>query len=115
MMTLDTGTLWLCTVANTAEPGEMPREQATRTTEHFFGDRTIGYGRQYAAKGVNEQVDRLVRIWWEPGARIGMVAEIDGEQYRIDNVQHLLDDDGLQVTDLTLRRLDTLYDITDKT
>ena len=32
-------------------------------------------------------------------------------QYRIDNVQQLLDDDGLRVTDLTLRRLDSNYDV----
>jgi hypothetical protein len=35
------------------------------------------------------------------------------EQYRIDNVQHLLNDDGLKVTDLTLKRLEDLYDIDD--
>ena len=36
-----------------------------------------------------------------------------GDQYRIDNVQHLLDDDGLKVTDLTLSRMDELYEIAD--
>ena len=41
-----------------------------------------------------------------------MYALLDtGEQYRIDNVQHLLDDDGLRVTDLTLRRVEQLYDV----
>ena len=37
----------------------------------------------------------------------------DKKQYRIDNVQHLLDEDGLKITDLTLRRLDKLYDVAD--
>ena len=32
-------------------------------------------------------------------------------QYRIDNVQHLMNDDGLKVTDLTLSRLDDLYEV----
>ena len=33
------------------------------------------------------------------------------EQYRIDNVQHLLDEDGLKVTDLTLYRMEQNYDL----
>lgn len=110
-MTFDSGILWLCSVENTAELGAMPAMKAVKKSQHFFGDRTVGFSRQYAARGVNEQIDRLARIWLERSAQTGMIALIDDEQYRVDNVQHLLDDDGLQVTDLTLRRLDTLYEL----
>lgn len=34
-------------------------------------------------------------------------------QYRITNVQQMLDEDELKVTDLTLQRMDELYEITE--
>ena len=84
-----------------------------------FEERTVGLNRQYLAKGVSERVDLLIRIERAP-ARIGMYAVLtdyegqinpEGDQYRIDNVQHLLDGYGLKVTDLTLYRLEELYDV----
>ena len=35
----------------------MPVYQLIPGNVHLYGERTIGYGRQYAAKGVNEQGD----------------------------------------------------------
>lgn len=110
-MIFDAGTVTVCRLENKAERGEMPKERLIPLVSHDFGERAVGYGRQYAAKGVNEQVDMLIRFWQDRSIRIGMYAVIDGEQYRIDNVQHLLDDDGLKVTDLTLGRLEGLYDV----
>ena len=109
---MDDGVLTVCRLVNDAESGEMPRERLVPKSEHCFGERTVGYGRQYAAKGVSEQVDILARIWQDRSIRIGMYAIIPEEgQFRIDNVQHLLDDDGLRVTDLSLSRLEELYDV----
>lgn len=110
-MIFDAGTVTVCRLENKAEKGEMPKERLIPLVSHDFGERAVGYGRQYAAKGVNEQVDMLIRFWQDRSIRIGMYAVIGGEQYRIDNVQHLLDDDGLKVTDLTLERLEGLYDV----
>lgn len=109
------GVLTGCELVNVAAPGEMPVEALRPVFSAMYEARMIGYGRQYAAKGVNEQVDLLARIWSETSARIGMYAVIDQSpeagQYRIDNVQHLMNDDGLKVTDLTLSRLDDLYEV----
>lgn len=111
-MLLDSGTLTICKIGYADDSGKTPKGKLFPLREHYYGERTVGYGRQYAAKGANEQVDMLVRIWQDRGARIGMYAVLEnGEQYRIDNVQQLKDDDGLAVTDLTMRRLDDLYDI----
>ena len=122
---MDDGLCLLCTLENVAEPGDMPREvlrpvkDGDVTAEWQFESRKIGYNRQYEAKGVSERVDMLIRIWQAP-ARIGMYAVLseydgqenpNGDQYRIDNVQQLTDDDGLKVTDLTLYRLDELYEV----
>ena len=106
------GTLKLCELRNTAEPGEMPAEKLVILSYHYYGDRVIGYNRQYAAMGVSQQVDRLVRIWRDENVSVKQYALLDdGNQYRIDMVQQLTDEDGLKVTDLTLYRLDQNFDV----
>lgn len=111
-MLLDNGIVTVCKLKNVAQAGQMPKETLIPFAKHYYGERIVGYGRQYAAKGVSEQVDMLIRIWEDRSVRIGMYAVIEGEgQLRIDNVQHLTDDDGLRVTDLTLSRLEELYDV----
>lgn len=121
--TFDDGIVVIKAEVDASEPGGMPKKELVEMSRHMFQERTIGITRQYAAKSVDEQVDRLVRIWEDRRIHIGMMAEITErlpfgyeevtEQYRIDNVQHLLNDDGLKVTDLTLKRLEDLYDIDD--
>lgn len=119
---MDDGIIKICDLTNLAPDGDMPSNQLTVLDSMYFESRTVGYNRQYAAKGVNEQVDMLVRVWRNNTVHIGMFAVLtnyegqvneSGDQYRIDNVQHLLDDDGLKVTDLTLSRMDELYEIAD--
>ncbi len=111
----DAGKVEVCTLQNTAEPGLMPVDRLAPVLADYFEERTIGYNRYYQAQGVNEQIDLLIRINRTTAARIGMYAvlsysENDG-QYRITNVQQLTDEDGLKCTDLTLTRMDTLYDV----
>ena len=119
---MDDGIIKICELTDIASDGDMPDEITTVLDSMYFESRTVGYNRQYAAKGVNETVDMLVRVWRNASVRIGMMAVLtdyegqvneSGDQYRIDNVQHLTDDDGLKVTDLTLSRMDDLYEVTD--
>ena len=109
---MDSGTCRIYTVTDAADNGEMPNPTLHEYGDYewAFEDRMISYSRQYAAMGVDQQIDRIIRIWRTP-VRIGDVVVIGDEQYRIDNVQPTLDDDSLQVTDLTLRRLEENYDI----
>jgi len=112
---MDSGTCRIYTVTDAAENGEMPAPTLHEYGDYewAFEDRMISYSRQYAAMGVDQQIDRIIRIWRTP-VRIGDVIVIEGEQYRIDNVQPTLDDDSLQVVDLTLRRLEENYDIAEQ-
>lgn len=106
------GTLRICRLVNISEAGAMPTEKLEVVAYHYYGDRVIGYNRQYAAQGVQQQVDRLVRIWRDDTVTPKMYAVLDdGNQYRIDMVQHMTDNDGLKVTDLTLFRLDDNFDV----
>lgn len=112
----DAGHISICrlTVTN-PDTGAMPVEGLEEVTAADFEERTFGMNRQYLAKGVDEQIDLLVRIWRDGAVRIGMFAvvtesEYDG-QYRITDVRHQLDDDNLKVTDITLMRLNQNYEI----
>lgn len=112
---MDAGVLSVCSLTNTAQAGDMPKEELTAVATAYFEERTVGYNRYFTAIGVNERVDMMIRTWRMPEARAGMYAvlsssENDG-QYRIAQVQHLLDDDGLKVTDLSLTRLETFYEL----
>lgn len=116
----DAGIVTICKLTDSAAAGDMPKEFLDPQSKSYFEERSVGYNRQYAAMGVNERVDMLIRIWRDASIRVGMYAVLtdyegqqneDGDQYRINNVQQLLDDDGLKVTDLTLYRMDELYEV----
>ena len=112
-MMLADGTLRIYSLENTAEPGEMPREMLVETIPEdlYYSDRVIGVTRLYAAKGANQQISKLVRIWDVP-VEIGNYAVLDGQdQYRIDAIQSAKDDEGLKVVDLTLVREENHYDV----
>jgi len=111
----DAGVCRICEFRNDKPAGLMPAGYLVPVADVYFGERMVGYNRFYAAAGVNEQIDLMIRTWRLPCAKIGMYAvlsqsENDG-QYRITNVQHLLDDDGLKVTDLTLSRVEDFYNV----
>lgn len=111
-MLLDTGILNLYSLSNTAENGRMPVEKLVLFDTAYYGERTVGYNRLYAAKGVNQRIDKLIRIWRNEDVEVNNYVILeDKNQYRIDAVQHLYDDDGLKVTDLTLSRLEKFYDV----
>ena len=114
-MMLADGTLKAYTLENVAEAGQMPVSKLVLkySQDIFYADRVVGYGRQYAAMGVDQLISKLVRIWDYP-IEIGDYVIIDDVQYRVDNAQPLRDEDGLKVRDLTLSKLEERYDcITD--
>lgn len=123
----DDGVLYICTLTNTADNGDMPYEVLTKIKKYWFEFRTVGISRAYQAKGVNERIDQLVRIPRDNEIEIGQIVELgNGDQYRIDLVQHgrefldrtkLVDSkyyrsvkiEGLDYTDLTLSKLENYY------
>ena len=126
----NSGVLFVCTLENIADPGDMPKEVLTKKNKYWFENRTIGINRQYLAKGVNERVDMVVRIMKAVDIRIGMYAVLgNGEQFRITHVttgydsyeRHKIVDTNyyrkpaiidLDYTELTLMRLEKNYDVT---
>ena len=112
-MLFDDGIVFICKLENTAETGLMPVDKLVKINKLWFHERTIGYNRQYLARGVDEQVDMLIRVIQTRTIRIGMYAVLgNGEQFRITNVQHLVaEENNLRYTDLTLERLNDNYEL----
>lgn len=108
------GIVYLATLKNIADSGDMPKEQMQYVARYWYEERMIGLQRQYLAKGAREQIDMVIRIReFKHTARIGLYAILgNGDQFRILNVSRGFDDDhGLKFTELTLERLDKLYEI----
>ncbi len=82
------------------------------SSEHWYGEKTVGVTRLYAAKQANCRVDMLIEIWQSREVKAGQYAvPMDGEQYRITEVQHAFNDAGLKVSILTLERLGENYEL----
>lgn len=113
----DGGRVKIYQISEICEPGDMPVEGVyTLFAEFDFEERSIGMTRNYMAKQSNEQIDRLIRVWQDRYILPGYICKIDdgvdsSVQYRIARVEHLDNSDGLKVTDLTLERLDELYEL----
>lgn len=107
---VDSGVLTVYTLENTAENGRMPVEELVSSFTAFYSERSVGVTRLYAAIGVNQRIDMLVRIWNVESMPTGALFCIpeDGNQYRITLAQRLPD---LGAYDLTLERLDDFYDV----
>ena len=62
---MDSGTCRIYTVTDAAGNGEMPNPTLHEYGDYewSFEDRMISYSRQYAAMGVDQQIDRIILMW----------------------------------------------------
>lgn len=93
-------------------PGGMPVETYAQYYQGYYAERTVGVNRYWTAKSNQDQIDQLVRIH-----RLGTVKTSDlvrlspfydtaaAGAYKVVQVQHITDDDGLLMTDLSLERV----------
>lgn len=114
----DDGILTFYDLQNVADNGRMPDEKLVSVSTAFYGRRTVGMNRLYAARGANQDIDVLVRCFNTPSIPVANNRAVqyvileDGLQYRIDAVQEIVEIDAL---DLTLVRLEDFYDVADET
>lgn len=127
----DSGVLYICDLVDTAEKGDAPKQQLKRKNKFWFEQRYIGVNRQYLAKGVQEQIDLLVRIHDYQDVSVGQYVVLgNGDQFRITMVNkgyesmeytRMADKHyyktarivGLNYTELTLQRMEDNYDVAD--
>lgn len=110
----DEGLLTFYSLTNISLPGQMPVEKLASVSTAYYGRRTVGVTRLYAAAGANRSIDVLVRCFNTPEVPAGAEYVIleDGKQYRIDAAQQIVE---LDAVDLTLVRLEEFYDVAAET
>lgn len=105
-MTFDDGILWVYRTENTAENGAMPRETQTLFSEHYFGYDVLGFSRYYTALQADQSVSAVVNIpGWHDISVLDAVTMEDGQKYLIRLCQPMKDENGLNITKLTLERV----------
>ena len=115
-MLLNAGIATIWRAVNTAPAGDMPDMQYTQQYfQSFYGDKTVGITRFWTAKAHDDQADFLIEIQRNSGIKTSDRCQLEPNfdegnagYYRILQVQHLLNDDGLPVTDLTLERIEAI-------
>ena len=115
-MILDSGTMYICELRNIAENGNMPKQVLFPVNKHWFQERTIGMTRQYTAMGVNERVDLLAYVHFDPKIRAGMYCVVGdrmlGEQLIIRHVTHVIEENtNLRYTSISCQKLDKNFDV----
>ena len=112
---LDSGTLTVWRGTNMSPAGSMPVLKYAQIWGSYYADRTIGIQRYYTAMQHDNRVDAMVRVQRTYELKpaddriiLSPYSHEDGNAYRIIQLQQVLDDDGLPVTDLTLERDDRI-------
>ena len=107
-MTFDDGILKIYNTQNIADHGDMPKDGLVLKSEHYFGYDVLGYNRYYTALQAHQNINALVNIpdWHGQEITTLDIAEMeDGIKYMIRLVQPMKDENGLNITKLTLERV----------
>lgn len=105
------GVVKIYSIANTADPGEMPVDGLTLLVSLRYDERMVGITRYNMAQQSNFRVDRLLRCPLRPDVTTECVAvPNDGKQYDIKMIQRPYDIEP-PAMDLSLERRVTDYAI----
>jgi hypothetical protein len=112
IQTFNDGIANIYSVGNIAPPGGMPKEGLTAKVEAIrYKERTVGMSRFWSAMQVNAKISRMLRMPKIPCVNPhDVVIPVDGEQYKILQVQYP-EDVYPPVMDLSLERVSAAYDI----
>lgn len=102
--TYDDGLVEVFSVENVAEKGDMPKDRLSLKASYYFGYETVGLTRYYAAKSVDIAIDEVIHIYEDRTITTNDIAVVNGISYTIKQVQHKKDDDGINITVLSLER-----------
>lgn len=114
-MVLDSGSVTICRGVNSASAGSMPSMVMEDIYTSYYGEKRVGFARYFTAKEHGSRADMLIEIQRNGDIRTSDEAVLTSfydngtsGTYRIVQVQHVVDGDGQQMTDLTLERIDNL-------
>ena len=111
-MTCDDGFVKICDVVNVSEPGMKPKIRLRVRSEQFFGYETVGITRYFTALQAQVQIANVIHIWEDRSITSNNVCILeDGCQYRCSLVQHMVNEDNLPITKLSLERINEEYEL----
>lgn len=110
-MTFDDGVVKIYKITNIAAAGQKPKEVLGEYQEHSFGYGTVGVQRYYTALQAHQLIEDVISIpdWYYIDPEKEIAVKEDESQYRIRQVQRTYDDEGLQITRLSLERIGERY------
>lgn len=97
--------LTVCTLDTEAEPRCLRPSRS-----YYFGESTVGVTRYYAALQAGERVDIAAEMWPAP-ISAEQFCLVDGNQYRIVQIQRKENSDRLPVQLLSLRLSETVFPV----
>ena len=95
-MTFDDGILKIYERVLVQDKGFMPVSKLRLKSSYYFSYEVIGVTKFYEAKKAQDRLDESVSIY--------------GTQYQISQIQHTFDDNGIQITKLTLMHLNEKFE-----
>ncbi len=101
-MLLDSGICAIYELLESTSTGVNQEYKLKMKSRHYFKELTVGYERYYKARRSNESVDRSLRVWRDDAITTIDICEVDAKRYRIRQIQHREDEDGMPVADLAL-------------
>lgn len=110
-MRLDDGIARVLRMADEPSSGSLPILDYTEVFASYYANRTVGFARFFTAQANNQQIDVMIRIQ-RFGVSISDIIVLEptydtdlADRYKVLQVQQIVDEDGLFMTDLSLERL----------
>lgn len=85
------GYVQICAVTNVAAEGDRPREGLRMIVSLPFDHKTVGYGRYWEAQQADVKISAVISVPYRPAISTQEIAVIGATQYRIRQVQRVLD------------------------
>lgn len=110
-MTFDDGILKIYERVLVQDKGFMPVSKLHLKSSYYFSYEVIGVTKFYEAKKAQDRLDESVSIYRDRSITYTDVVVLeDGTQYQISQIQHTFDDNGIQITKLTLMHLNEKFE-----
>ena len=107
-MTFDDGILKIYERVLVQDKGFMPVSKLRLKSSYY---EVIGVTKFYEAKKAQDRLDESVSIYRDRSITYTDVVVLeDGTQYQISQIQHTFDDNGIQITKLTLMHLNEKFE-----
>ena len=101
----------LITIYDVTGGSALGRKLVPPGVSHYCARRTVGLNRYYTALQIGQQTDDVLELPGRDDITPTQIAVFNGHQYRILQVQHASDKDGLPITVLSLSRMEELYEL----